>query len=138
MDKENNMPQMNKYRKEMGDMDYREEAVKCVNNYVLPEMKRQFEECQCNLDEQYKKYGNTEYFFANIIEPGHVYEIGYPRCVCQKTQAEKDADTNFCECSRQSILYVYENLILDKNVTVEILETALGDGGKCRFRVTVE
>ena len=119
-------------------MDYRAEAVKCVNNYVLPELKRQFEECHCSLDEQYKKYGSSEYFFANIIEPGHVYEIGYPRCVCSKAQAEKDADTNFCECSRQSILYVYEKLIPDRNVTVETIETELTGGEKCRFRVTVE
>lgn len=119
-------------------MDYRTEAVKCVNAYVLPEMERQFEECNRSLDEQYKKYGKTEYFFANIIEPGHVYEIGYPRCLCEKSQEEKDADPDFCECSRQSILYVYEKLIPDKKVTVEIMETALRDGGKCRFRVTVE
>ena len=122
----------------MIDMDYRTEAIRCVNTYVFPELKRQFEECGCSLDEQYKKYGNTEYFFANIIEPGHVYEIGYPRCVCQKAQEDKDADSNFCECSRQSILYVYEKLIPDRNVTVKTLETALRDGGKCRFRVTVE
>lgn len=119
-------------------MDYMTEAVKCVNQYVLPEMKRQFEECGCSLDEQYRTYGNTEYFFANIIEPGHIYEIGYPRCVCQKAQSEKDADSKFCECSRQSILYVYENLIPDKKVTVETIETALRDGSKCRFRVVVE
>lgn len=36
-------------------MNYRTEAEKCVNQYVLPEMKRQFEECSCRLDEQYKK-----------------------------------------------------------------------------------
>ena len=119
-------------------MDHRAEAVKCVNRYVLPEMKRQFEECGCSLDEQYKKYGAAEYFFANIIEPGHIYEIGYPKCVCQKAQSEKDSDPNFCECSRQSILYVYEKLIPDKKVTVETIETALTGGSKCRFRVVVE
>ena len=83
-------------------MDCREKAVKCVNQYVLPEMRRQFKECGSSLDEQHKKYGDTEYFFANIIEPYHIYEIGYPRCVCQKVQSEKEADPNFCECSRQS------------------------------------
>lgn len=122
----------------MVHLDYRKEAVNCVDTYVLPEMKRQFEECGCSLDEQYKKYGDTEYFFANIIESGHVYEIGYPRCVCSKAQSEKDADSNFCECSRQSILYVYENLIPEKKVSVETIETALTGGSMCRFRVTVE
>jgi len=119
-------------------MDYRAEAEKCVNQFVLPEMKRQFEECGCSLDEQSKKYGDTEFFFSKIIEPGHVYEIGYPRCVCFKAQSEKDADPNFCECSRQSILFVYEKLIPDKKVTVEPIETALTGGSRCRFRVVVE
>lgn len=119
-------------------MDYRAEAVRCVNQYVLPEMKRQFEECNQSLDEQYRKYGNTEYFSAKIIEPGHVYEIGYPRCVCMKAQADKNADANFCECSRQSIMYVYENLIPNKTVSVEIIETALRGGNRCRFKVTVD
>lgn len=119
-------------------MDYRTEAVKCVSQGVLPEMKRQFEECGCSLDEMDKKYGNSEYFFATIIEPGHIYEIGFPRCVCQKAQSEKDADPNFCECSRQSILYVYEKLIPDKTVSVEPIETALTGGSKCRFRMVVE
>lgn len=63
-------------------MDYRTKAVNCVKNTVLPEMIRQFEECGCSLDEPYKRYGNTEFFFAEIIEERHVYEIGYPQCVC--------------------------------------------------------
>lgn len=119
-------------------MDYRKEAVKCVSQYVLPENKRQFVECGCDLDEQIKRYGNTEDFFANIIEPGHIYEVGFPTCVCPKSKTEKEKDPNFCECSRQSIVYVYENLMPEKNVTVEAMETVLTGGSKCRFRVVVE
>lgn len=55
-----------------------------------------------------------------------------------KAQSEKGADANFCECSRQSILYVYENLIPDKKVMIETVETALTGGSKCRFKVTIE
>lgn len=54
------------------------------------------------------------------------------------TNYREEADSNFCECSRQSIQYVYENLIPDKKVKVETLETAISGGRKCRFRVTVE
>lgn len=36
-----------------GKMDYRNKAIKCVKDTVLLEQKRQFEECGCNLDEQY-------------------------------------------------------------------------------------
>lgn len=61
---------------------YRPCAAECVRGDVLQEMRRQFEECGCDLDRQYARYGRTPYFFADVIEPGRVYEIGYPRCLC--------------------------------------------------------
>ena len=53
---------------------YRPCAVDCVKDDVLRELRRQFEECGRDLDRQYTKYGRSEYFFADIIEPGRVYE----------------------------------------------------------------
>jgi len=49
---------------------YRPCAVDCVKDDVLRELRRQFEECGRDLDRQYTKYGRSEYFFADIIEPG--------------------------------------------------------------------
>lgn len=119
-------------------MDYKNKAINCVKDTVLLEQKRQFEECGCNLDEQYKKYGNTEAFFANIIEAGHIYEIGYPKCVCSEVLSGKISSISHCECSRQSILYVLGNLLPDKNINIEIIETVLGGAKKCCFKVSVD
>ena len=124
--------------KEATDMDYKSKAKECVDKFVMPEMRRQFEECGCSLDEQYKKYGNTEYFNARIIEPGHVYELGYPKCLCPDVLSGKVHDPSFCECSRQSILYVLHNLVPDKEIAVEILHTVLGGAENCRFKATVK
>ena len=55
-------------------MDYRQKAINCVKITVLPIQQEQFKECGCSLDEQYKKYGNTEALIAKIIEPGHIYK----------------------------------------------------------------
>ena len=41
-------------------LDYKKKAIDCVKDTVLPIQRAQFEECGCSLDEQYKKYGNTE------------------------------------------------------------------------------
>lgn len=120
------------------NMDYREKAIKCVQNTVLPIQRAQFEECGRSLDEQYRKYGNTEYLIANIIEPGHVYDLGYPRCVCEEVLNGKIKDASHCECSRQSILYILGNLLPEKTIQVETIETVLSGGERCRFRVTVE
>ena len=51
-------------------MDYREKAIRCVKDTVLPVQMGQFQECGGSLDEQYRKYGDTAVFFAEIIEPG--------------------------------------------------------------------
>ena len=90
---------------------YRPCAVDCVKDVVLTELRRQFEECGCDLDRQYTKYGRSEYFFADVIEPGRVYEVGYPRCLCPQVDAGFVDSAAHCECSRQSILYVLEELL---------------------------
>ena len=117
---------------------YRPSAVNCVKDVVLTELRRQFEECGCDLDRQYAKYNRSEYFFADIVEPGRVYEIGYPRCLCPQVEAGFVNAPTHCACARQSILYVYGELIPDKTVRVETLRTVLAGDSECRFRVTVE
>ena len=105
-------------------MDYREKAIHCVKDTVLPVQMGQFQECGGSLDEQYRKYGDTAAFFAEIVEPGRVYEVGYPQCVCP--EARETRDPAHCECSRQSVLYILETLLPERAVTVETLETEIG------------
>ena len=113
-------------------------AENCARGFVMKEMRRQFDECGGSLDEQYKKYGNTEYFFARIIEPGRVYEMGYPHCFCPMVESGFATSAVHCECSRQSIFYVLNNLLPDKEIEVEILDTVLSGAKKCTFKVTVK
>lgn len=119
-------------------MDYRSKAFKCIEFNVLPEMCRQFEECGRSLDAQYAKYGDTPYFHGEVVEPGRVYIVGYPRCVCPEAAGGEVSDPNFCECSRQSVLLVLEDLLPGRKIDVKILHTALMGAQDCRFLVTVE
>ncbi len=119
-------------------IDYKEKAVCCVRDTVLPLHKGQFDECGRCLDEQYRRYGSTELLNAKVLEPGRVYEIGYPECVCPEVLSGVVTDPVHCECSRQSVLYILGELIPDKKITVETIETVLGGAEKCRFRATVE
>ena len=107
-----------------------------MKDTVLPLQEKMFRECGCDLDAQYRKYGDLEGFFARVIQPGRIYEMGYPQCVCP--EALETRDPAHCECSRQSVLYILETLLPERAVTVEPLETVLGGAEKCRFRVTVE
>lgn len=45
---------------------YRPCAIACVQNFVLKEMQRQFNECGASLDRQYEKYGRTEFFMPTL------------------------------------------------------------------------
>lgn len=117
---------------------YKPCAIGCVQNYVLKEQKRQFDECGGDLDLQYERYGKSEYFFAEIIERGHVYEIGYPRCLCPMVQAGFSTLESHCECSKQSVLYVLQTLLPEKSIRIETLHTVLSGASECRFRVTVD
>jgi hypothetical protein len=119
-------------------VNYREKAIHCVQNSVLVEQRRQFEECGRSLDEQYRRYGQTDALIATIIEAGRVYEIGYPQCVCPEVLSGKEKNPAHCECSRQSILYILGDLLPDKTIRVEIIETVLSGAATCRFKVTVD
>ena len=79
-------------------MDYREKAVRCVRETVLPVQAAQFRACGCDLDAQYRKYGDTESFFAKVLQPGRLYEVGYPKCVCPEVLGyPDDGDCFFSE-----------------------------------------
>jgi len=117
---------------------YKNKAIACVHDTVLPLQRAQFEECGSCLDEQYRRYGNTEFLNAKVLEYGRVYEIGYPACVCPDVASGRATDPAHCECSRQSVLYILGELMPDKNITVETIETVLGGANRCRFKATVQ
>lgn len=78
----------------------------CVKDYVLPMQRRMFEECGRDFDRVYGEAMNSDAYTGKMIEPGHVYELGYPKCTCQKVLSGEVTDPKHCECTRQSILYI--------------------------------
>lgn len=80
----------------------------------------------------------TRRAFAKVLQPGRLYEVGYPKCVCPEVLRGETADAAHCECSRQSVLYILEQLLPEKRITVQTVQTVLGGGTCCRFAVTVE
>ena len=118
-------------------MDYKTKAINCVKDTVLPLHMQYFQECNFNLDAYCQKYGETEFFFAKAIQKGHVYEMGYPKCVCPEALAG-GKDASFCECSRQSMIYILRKMMPEKHIEVEIIKTVLSGAEKCRFKVIIE
>ena len=115
---------------------YYDQAVACVKDYVLPAQIKLFQSCDGNLDKVYGEAMNGNGYFGKDIESGHIYELGYETCTCQKVLSGKVTDSEQCECSRQSILYILSCLEPDTKFEVEILETVLRGAEHCRFRIT--
>ena len=55
---------------------------------------------------------------------------------CQKVLSGRVSEPEYCNCSRQSILYTFRRLEPSSVFEVEILETVLHGAEHCRFRIT--
>ena len=112
-------------------------AANCVTKYVLPVLKSRCETCEGNLDLFFSEKENSEYSFQKVVEQGRVYEMGYPKCFCFMHSMGFAESKTHCECSRQSIIFVLQELFPDTDFTVETIGTILGGADKCTFRIIV-
>lgn len=117
---------------------FRQCAVNCVKNIVLPIMQQRFTLCDGDLDSFFSDSYNSEYSFQKVISKGHVYEFGYPKCFCPLYGSGLVRSAIHCECSRQSILFILEELFPNKKFDVEIIETVIGGANQCKFTINVD
>lgn len=115
-------------------MYYMKCAMNCVGNETLKKYKMQFEQCNQNFDLLFSTETNDDDFYRKVIEPGHIYETGYPRCLCWLDNNGKDK----CECSRQALIYLYSQLAPNKKINVETKQTITKGAKCCVFHITVE
>lgn len=106
-------------------------AINCVGQYTLKEYEAQFRACNGDLDLLFSRDTGDDDFYRNVIEPGCIYETGYPKCICPKDDQHKQ-----CECARQALLYLYSQLVPHREITVEAVQTVRGGGDRCQFRIT--
>ena len=116
--------------------NYRDQAIACVRERVLPAQVELFRSCDRDLDRFFGEAMNGGGYFGRVIEPGHVFELGYERCTCPKVLSGEVGDPRHCECSRQSILYILNHLEPDSRFEVEAIETVLRGARHCRFRIS--
>lgn len=115
---------------------YYEQAVACVKDFVLPAQMELYHSCDDDLDRVYGEAMNGNGYLGSVIEPGHIYELGYEKCTCPKVLSGQITDPNHCNCTRQSILYILSQLEPNSKFEVEILETAMNGAEHCRFQIT--
>ncbi|MBQ9650570.1 MAG: cysteine hydrolase [Prevotella sp.] len=116
-------------------MGYREEAIECVKNHVLPLHKQIYVKYNGDLDKIYSEGYNSNSYQGRVIEPGKVYELSYSECSCPKVKCGLRGNPEQCECSRQSILYILSQLEPGSQFDVRIENTILRGGDCCTFRI---
>ena len=109
-------------------------AIHCVGAETLMQYQKQFRDCNGDFDLLFSCDTGDEDFYRRVIEPGHIYETGYPRCICWKSEDEQKG----CECSRQALIFLYSQLLPDKEIAVETIRTVRTGAESCAFRIVLK
>ena len=67
-------------------MGYKEEAIECVKDHVLPLHKQIYAKYDGDFDRIYSEGYNSKSYQGRVIEPGKVYELSYLECSCPKVK----------------------------------------------------
>lgn len=117
-------------------MGYREEAIECVKDEILPLHKKLYDKYQGNFDNIYTHEFNNEFYMGKVIQPGKVYELSYLECTCPMVKNGLIKNPKHCECSRQSIIYILSQLEPKNIFEVQTINTILQGDDRCTFRIT--
>ena len=117
-------------------MGYKEEAIECVKDCVLPLHKQIYAKYNGDFDRIYSKGYNSRSYQGRVIRPGLEYELSYLECSCPKVKCGLRTNPEQCECSRQSILYILSQLEPASQFQVRIVNTILRGADRCTFRIT--
>ena len=116
------------------EVNYREEAIECVKDSVLPMHKQIYDKYNGDFDRIYTEAYNNDSYTGEVIVPGEIYELSYLECSCPKVNCGLRSCPEQCECSRQSILYILSQLEPDSIFDVQIVNTILRGGDRCTFQ----
>ena len=117
-------------------VNYREEAIACVKDNVLPIHQQIYAKYNGDFNRIYTEAYNNDSYTGKVLVPGKVYELSYLECSCTKVKCGARSCPEQCECSRQSILYILSQLEPNSNFDVQIVNTILRGGDRCTFRIT--
>ena len=120
---------------EMKYVNYRQKAIECVKDSVLPIHEQIYQNCNGDFYRIFTEEYNTGAYMGKVIESGNVYELSYLKCTCPMVQQGLIKNPEHCECSRQSILYILSQLEPDSHFEVRIENTILRGSDRCTFRI---
>ncbi len=97
-----------------------------------------FKECGGDLDQFFQRVGEKKNVKGRIIESGNVYELVFTSCDCPLHTEMNIQSKRLCECSRQSMMCVFRNLVPDRPFTIETKTSILSGHKECCHRISFE
>lgn len=113
-------------------------AKRCADTGVLQAHLQHCRAVNGNRDEFYRRLSEIGNVRGEVIVPGREYAICFPECACDLHTDCGVGTPLLCECSRQSIRYVAQNVWKGCRVRVEPEGTVLSGAPECRFRLIIQ
>jgi len=110
-------------------------AKSCADTGILEMYRNHNRDVNGDRDEFYRRISVFNGVRGEIVRPNKEYILIYPECLCDLHMSCGINTPSLCECSRQSILYVGEEIWGKDTFTVENMGTVLSGCRECRFRI---
>lgn len=119
------------------DLFFRKCGRNCANTGVVTLYEKVYQDSGKDLDIFFIKLNDMDCIGGEVVKSGQIYDITFPRCLCDLHTSGYIHSDCICECSRHSILYVMKKLEPEHEFQVEKVSTVLGGDMECRFRITI-
>ena len=94
-----------------------------------------FVDCDRDLDKFFSRVEEKKNVRGRVVESGKVYELIFTSCDCP-IHTEAGIDSNrLCECSRQSMICVFKELISERRFHIECIKSILSGDEVCCHRI---
>lgn len=114
-------------------------AERCADTGVLTAYRQLYAQVGGNRDGLFRQIEKLGGVRGEVTVPGRRYAVIFPECVCDLHRTGGVETPALCECSRQSILYVCEQIWgPGEKCTVRNRGTVLSGERECRFDITFE
>jgi hypothetical protein len=109
----------------------------CVNRGILDLHKNLYDKANGNIDLFFEEMNGIENVKSEIVESRKKYYVFFKKCTCSLHNEGYVNSPFLCECSRQSVIYVFNSIMPNKNFDVEICSTILRGGNECKLSITM-
>ena len=113
-------------------------AEMCSRDALIYLYRDLFDSYNGNLDMFFTKVGEKKNVEGRVVESGRVYELIFTSCDCPLHTDVNVNSTRLCECSRQSMICVFKNLVPDRDFRIECVSSILSGDEKCCHRIIFE